>query len=165
MIVQAFTGRKLASGLGCSAFVLMPGSPLRARPTISVACATRHPGSLVAGIMDTLRDHVHEILIAADMRVSAEELGWYDSVADTLVRYEDIGADRHYSWLADQACGDWLFLLDGDELPSEALIEALRTLVGDRRIAQYSLPIHWPWPDARHRHLSVSRGAPVRGCV
>jgi hypothetical protein len=132
----------------------MLGRLSRARPTISVICPTRHPGSLVARIMDTLRDHVHEIVIAADMRVGAEDLGWYASVADTLIRYEHIGANRHYSWLAAQARGDWLFLLDGDELPSAALIEALPMLSGDRRIAQYSLPIHWPWPDSRHRLTS-----------
>jgi hypothetical protein len=37
-------------------------------------------------------------------------------------------------------------LLDGDELPGAALIGALPELVADRRVRQYSLPIHWPWP-------------------
>ena len=41
-----------------------------------------------------------------------------------------------------------MLILDGDELVSDALIEALPELVSDRRVRQYSLPIHWPWPDA-----------------
>jgi len=122
-----------------------------ARPTISVLCPTAHRGPLVAAILDDLRAAVDEIIVAADARVAAGDLGHYARIADRLLRYEHAGANRHWPWLAAQASGDWLLLLDGDELPSDALIAALGDLVADRRIRQYSLPIHWSWPDSATR--------------
>lgn len=125
--------------------------PWTARPTISLICPTGHPGPLVASVLAPLRSVVDEIIVAADSRAGESELGHYATVADVLLRYEFIGSNRHWPWLADQARGDWLFLLDGDEIPSAALVESLRDLVQDRRVHQYVLPIHWPWPDAAHR--------------
>ncbi|HEY4278307.1 MAG TPA: hypothetical protein VGM91_08820 [Conexibacter sp.] len=93
-------------------------------------------------------------MIAADARVGEEDLGWYASVADTLLRYEHIGANRHYGWLAEQASCDWLLLLDGDEIVSDALLQALPELAADRKIEQYSSPIHWPWPTPVERLVS-----------
>ncbi|HXV06113.1 MAG TPA: hypothetical protein VFP23_09455 [Solirubrobacterales bacterium] len=92
-----------------------------------------------------------EIVVAADVRVEATDLAYYADVADVLLRYEHVGTDRHWPWLAAQASGDWLFLLDGDELPGAALVAALPELVADRRVRQYSLPIHWPWPSPELR--------------
>jgi hypothetical protein len=121
------------------------------RPTVSVVCPTGHPGPLVAELLGVVRDAVDEIVVAADARASASDLGHYAQVADVLLRYEHAGANRHWPWLARQAHGDWLLLLDGDELASAALVAALPDLVADRRVQQYSLPIHWLWPDARSR--------------
>lgn len=87
-----------------------------------------------------------EIVVAADVRVEATDLAYYADVADVLLRYEHAGANRHWPWLAAQASGDWLLLLDGDELPGAALVAALPELVADRRVRQYLLSIHWPWP-------------------
>jgi hypothetical protein len=98
--------------------------------------------------LGALREVVDEIVIAADARVDGTDLAYYADVADTLLRYEHAGPNRHWPWLAEQATGDWVLLLDGDELVGGALIEALPELVTDRRVRQYSLPIHWPWPSA-----------------
>ena len=121
------------------------------RPTISVICPTRHPGGVVAAALADPREVVDEVVVAADARVGADDLAHYAQVADTLVRFEFAGANLHWPWLAEQAHGEWLLIHDGDELLSSALLDALGDLVSDRRIRQYSFPIHWPWPDSAHR--------------
>lgn len=125
-------------------------------------CATAHSGPLVAELLGGVRDAVDEVIVAADARVCDDDLGHYAEVADVLLRYEHCGANRHWPWLAEQAKGDWLLLLDGDELASSALVAALPDLVADRRIRQYSLPIHWLWPDARSRLLGEPWGSDRR---
>jgi predicted O-methyltransferase YrrM len=120
-------------------------------PTVTVLCPTGHRGPLIAESLGALREVVDEVVIAADARVEEVDLAYYADVADTLLRYEHAGPNRHWPWLAEQANGDWILILDGDELVGDALIEALPELVADRRARQYSLPIHWPWPDAGRR--------------
>jgi hypothetical protein len=132
------------------------------RPTISVVCATAHPGPLVAEALGRLREVVDEIVVAADSRVEAADLGHYAAVADVLLRYEFGRPDHHWPWLVNQAHGDWLLELDGDEIPSAALIAALRELVADRRVRQYVLPIHWPWPDPSRRLIDEPWGSDSR---
>jgi predicted O-methyltransferase YrrM len=121
-------------------------APLR-RPTISLLCPTAHPAALVVAVIGAVREHVDEVVIAADARVEPAELAALSTVADVLLRYEHAGANRHWPWLAAQARGDWLLLLDGDELIGEDLAQALPDLVTDRRVSQFSLPIRWAWPD------------------
>lgn len=122
-------------------------SRLVRQPTLSVLCPTSHPGPLVHGALRDLRSVADEVLVAADARVGAEDLGWYADVADRVVRYEFAGSSRHWAWLARQSSADWLLLLDADEVPSRALLDALPDLLRDRRCHGWSLPIRWSWPD------------------
>lgn len=115
---------------------------------MSVLCPTIHPGSLVAAVLAPLTAVADEIIVAADSRVDPADLGAYASVADRVLRFEHAGANKHWPWLAAQARGRWLLILDGDELVSTALLDALPVLLEDQRVAQYSLPIHWPWRGA-----------------
>ena len=116
-------------------------------PTLSVLCPTSHPGPLVHGALRDLRSIADEVIVAADVRVGPADLGWYADVADRLVRYEFAGSSRHWSWFARQSSADWLLLLDADEVPSRALLDALPDLLRDRRCHGWSLPIRWNWPD------------------
>ena len=87
---------------------------MKSRATISVLCPTAHPGPLVSGVLEELRAVVDEVIVAADARVGADDLGHYALVADRVLRYEHFGANRHWSWLTAQASADWLLLLDGE---------------------------------------------------
>ena len=139
------------------------------RETISLLCATHHPGPLVAHLFEPLKEVVDEVIIAADSRVGDEELSWYAAVADQLVRFEFTGPNHFRPWLASLAQGDWLLLLDGDETASQALVSAMQTLVKRREICAYKIPIRWVWPDTgnwldddpwRDRRFSLVRNDP-----
>ena len=127
-------------------------------------------GPLVAACLGALRGTADEIIVAADARVESSDLGHYADVADVLVRFEHVGANRHWPWLVEQAGGDWVMVIDGDEMPSAALISALPDLLADRRVSQYWLPVHWSWPTtdtrldeepwASNRGLRLMRNAP-----
>ena len=116
-------------------------------PTLAVLCPTHFPGPVVDGALAGLREVADEIVVAAAQNVGAEDLGWYAGVADRLLRFEYAGSDRHWPWLARQTTADWLLLMDGDEVPSAALIDALPGLLRDRFTHSYDFPIRWCWPD------------------
>ena len=116
-------------------------------PDISLVLATGEPGALGASILGELRPVVSEIVVAVDSRLGEEDLAWYASVADRVLRYEFNWDAQYWPWLAAQASGEWLLRIDGDEVPSAALIDALPELTSDRRIRQYWTPRLWLWPD------------------
>jgi predicted O-methyltransferase YrrM len=91
---------------------------------------------------------VAEVIIATDASAGEDDFAWYASSADRVLRFEFSGGDMTHSWLTAEARGDWLLWLDGNELASSALIDALPELVADRRIGQYLLPRRWSWPDS-----------------
>ena len=57
-------------------------------PDISLVLATGEPGALGASILGELRPVVSEIVVAVDSRLGEEDLAWYASVADRVLRYE-----------------------------------------------------------------------------
>ena len=88
-------------------------------------------------------------MVAVDSRVDVGALGAYDDVADRVVRFEfRPPVDRPRAWLAAQCSGDWLLSIDGDEVPSTALVGALPDLVAAGDVQQCWLPRRWLWPDA-----------------
>jgi len=106
------------------------------------------PGQVVA-MLAGLRAVADEIVVAADSRVDPGHLAAYDGVADRVVRFEGRPpVDRPRAWLAAQCAGDWLLSVDGDEVPSRALVEALPGLVAATDVAQYWLPRRWLYPDS-----------------
>ena len=68
---------------------------------------TVDPPGRVAASLGLLRDVADEIVVAADSRVSAGELGSYDGVADRVVRFDfREPVDRPRGWLARQCRGE-----------------------------------------------------------
>jgi hypothetical protein len=119
--------------------------------TLSVCCLTRDPGARVAAIMHQLRPVCQEIVIAVDSRLDPHRLGRYAQAADRLLRYEFVdSAQQAIPWLTTQCSGEWLLLIDGDELLVPSLVQQLPRLTAARDVFQYWLPCRWLFPDARH---------------
>ncbi len=118
-------------------------------PSLSVCCMTADPPGQVAVALGALRPVADEIVVAADSRVDVGALRAYDDVADRVVRFEfRPPVDRPRAWLAAQCTGDWLLSIDGDEVPSAALIAALPRLTAAIDVQQCWLPRRWLFPDA-----------------
>ncbi len=119
--------------------------------TLSVCCLTKDPGARVAAIMRQLRPVAREIVVAVDSRLDPHRLGRYAEVADRLLRYEFMDScQQALPWIPTQCAGDWILLIDGDEVLSPTLIEQLPELISERDVNQYWLPCRWLYPDANH---------------
>jgi hypothetical protein len=119
--------------------------------SLSVCCPTGDPGPRVHAILEPLRAVADEVVVAADSRTSAADLGWYDTVADRLVTFEYPGnVERVYAWLHAQCSCDWILLIEGDECASPALIERLPELTNQRQVNQWFIPRRWLYPDPEH---------------
>lgn len=110
---------------------------------------TADPPAQVAAALAALRPVADEIVVAADSRVDPGALRAYDGVADRVVRFDfRPPVDRPRAWLAAQCSADWMLSIDGDEVASQALVDALPELVAARDVVQYWLPRRWLYPDA-----------------
>lgn len=118
--------------------------------TLSVCCLTADPGPRVAAALGPLHGVADEIVIAADARVDAADLAAYGTVADRVLRIEFDYLERHLAWLHAECSGEWVLRLDGDEVPSPALLDALPDLTASRDVLQYWIPRRWLWPDPDH---------------
>jgi len=118
------------------------------KPSLTILCGTDKPGRLVYNGLRHYKDIADEIILAADSKVGAEDLGWYAAAATKLLRFDFIGTDRHWPWLMHHVNTDWVFLVDGDELPSQELLDGLPRLMEDRDCDVWSIPIRWCYPGA-----------------
>ena len=117
---------------------------------LSICCATNDPPDRVAAMLAPLRDVADEIVVAVDSTIEVDSIVDLCSVADRLVRFEFPGyLERALSWLHGLCSGEWILRLDGDEVASPALVDALPGLIRETRVAQFHLPTRrlWPAPD------------------
>ncbi len=118
--------------------------------TLSVVCMTHEQGPRLAAILGLLRPVAGEIIVAADSRMDVAELGEVAAVADRIVRFEFVFPAHANAWLHGLATGDWILLLDNDEVPSAALLQALPRLLRATDVQQYWIPRRWSFPDPHH---------------
>jgi hypothetical protein len=119
--------------------------------SLSVCCPTGDPGPRVHALLEPLRAVADEIVVAADSRTSAEDLGWYAAVADRLTTFEYAGdVERMFGWLHAQCSSDWILLIAGDECASPGLIARLPELTAQRSFNQVFIPVRWLYPDPDH---------------
>lgn len=117
---------------------------------LSVCCLTNDHPAAVAAMMAMFRPVADELVVAVDHRVDPRRLGPLAAVVDTLVRFEFDGTpERARPWLVASCAGDTVLMIDGDEVPSQALLAALPDLVADREPEQFRVTRRWLFPDER----------------
>ncbi len=105
---------------------------------------TADPPAQVAAALGLLRPVADEVLVAVDTRVDPAELSAYAGVADRVVRFDfREPVDRPRTWLHGQCSGEWTFYLDGDEVPSAALVDTLDRILDADDVVHYWLPRRW----------------------
>jgi Glycosyltransferase sugar-binding region containing DXD motif len=124
--------------------------------SLSICLITADPAGRIEAILEPLREHADEVIIAADSRVDGQTLAGYAALADRLFRIEFLLSERHIPWLFAQCGGDWILRLDGDEVPSQAFVERLPRMLASRNAQQFWIPQAWLYPDAGR----VLAGAP-----
>ncbi|MDP9385372.1 MAG: hypothetical protein M3P50_09090 [Actinomycetota bacterium] len=112
--------------------------------------ASAGPSGRTRALLEIVRPHVDEIVLAVDAGAGRDTLEICRDLADRRISFSQ---DRPSSaslwgWLFEQASADWVMRLDDDEVPSLALLDALPELLADRRLSQYRLRRRWVWPDA-----------------
>jgi glycosyl transferase-like sugar-binding protein len=118
--------------------------------TLSVCCLTADPGPQVRELLAQVRPVADEIVVAADRRVPERWLSEYGAFADRVDRLEVVNVHRNLQWLHERCAGDWILRLDGDEVPSAALLEQLPELARARDVLHYAIPRRWLYPEEDH---------------
>jgi hypothetical protein len=111
---------------------------------LSVLTAVHENGGMTAAALDVVRPLADEIVVAFDSRMPRDQLGPLERVADVLVGFEFLGSNRYRPWLREQAHGDWLLVLDSDELVSEVrtLVTPVRQVFLRRETAKRTYAVH-----------------------
>ncbi|HWB22919.1 MAG TPA: hypothetical protein VG652_08525 [Gaiellaceae bacterium] len=113
---------------------------------LSICCLSGGPTERLAALLTLLRPVADELVIAVDDRVDRDRLGAVSELADVLVAYPFAEpVERPFGWLHSLCRGDWIFRIDDDEVPSGALLDALRA--PDERLTHAWVPRRWLWDD------------------
>jgi hypothetical protein len=133
------------------------GPKIERDPTLSVCCLTRGPTARVAAQLELLRDVATEIVVGLDTSVPADLAGPLAAVADVLVHYPYADpVDRPVGWIHSLCTGDWILWVDDDEIPSAALVRAVREIPRETSVTHCFVPRRTLWRDPE----SVLLGAP-----
>jgi hypothetical protein len=117
--------------------------------TVSVNCMTRGPADRVAAMLGLFRGVADEVVVVVDDRAGSDVEAALASIADRLLRYPyEEPVDRPLAWIHSRCSGDWVLTVDDDEIPSQALLDALPELSAARDVTHYWLPRRWLFPTA-----------------
>ena len=117
-------------------------------PTVSFCLTTRGPLPRVPRLLELVRAHVDEIVLAVDRTGNLDVLEACADLADRRLTFDYAPPPcRNIGFLQHQCSCDWLLRFDDDEVPSRALLAALPELVADRRPTHYGLSRRWLYPD------------------
>ena len=111
--------------------------------TLSVCCLVSDPPDRVAAVLETLRSAADEIVVVVDAN-ARQKLGALGTIADRVYRVPvELPFEQYLPWLHSLCSGEWVFRIDGDEVPSAALVDVLGALPGAEDVLQYRLPRRW----------------------
>jgi hypothetical protein len=115
---------------------------------LSVCCLSGGPPRRLAALLELVRPVADEIVVAVDERVDRARLGRVTELSDVLVAYPFADpVERPLAWLHSLCHCDWIFRIDDDEVPSRALLDALRA--PNDRLTHVWVPRRWLWgPDS-----------------
>ena len=119
-------------------------SSIDEKMTITACILTKDEEKNIGDCITTLARYVDEILIldgcSTDKTVEiAERFKCYLSIPLTVIQKEFSGSfavERNY--LIEKAHGDWIFMLDADEIPSTELLRRLKEFVATTKYDAYS---------------------------
>ena len=110
---------------------------------LSVCCLAADPPGRVAAVLEMVRSVADDIVVAVDAN-AGQELGALGAVADRVYRVPvELPFEQYLPWLHSLCSGEWVFRIDGDEVPSAALVDVLGALPGADDVLQYHLPRRW----------------------
>ena len=124
--------------------------PAAARPRVGLAITTRGPAARVRALLELVRPHVDEVVLAVDEAGDPETLAACADLADRRLRFPSPGmGSLLIPWILHTVSAEWILRLDDDEVPAPALLDALPELVAERRPVRYGFARRWlhPTPD------------------
>ncbi|MEO6628386.1 MAG: hypothetical protein ABIP03_07425, partial [Aquihabitans sp.] len=108
-------------------------------PSISVLARVDRSPAQAAAALAILRPVVTEIVVAV-AEPAADDLGSLDAVADRVVLVPP-GDNADQALLLQRECSSaWVLLLEPGEVPSEALVQRLRTPGWDHEVTHLFVP-------------------------
>src|SRR5215210_456430 len=107
--------------------------------SLSVCMQSNASAERISATFASLRGIADEFVVAVDARVSSDEVARIAALTDVVRRIEFGYPERHLQWLHAQCSGDWILLLDDDEVFSGALLRRLPELIADESVRQYVL--------------------------
>jgi hypothetical protein len=122
------------------------------RPTVSLTCITGSSPGQARAFLQAWRPLVDEVVLAAqedsDPGILSECTDLADRTCLLPLSHPRIVMERYLGWLHEMCRADWIIRADDDELPSEALRDALPRLVAERELTHFWLPRRWVYPDS-----------------
>ena len=124
-------------------------------PTLGFTLLTRERPGRVRDLVETVRPHVDEVVVGVDDGAPAGTVAAIADLCDRVFRFPGMRQASIANTFQVLACTtDWVLRFDEDEVPSQALLDALPELVADRRMSQFELRRLWLWPD-RDRYIDT----------
>lgn len=95
-------------------------------PSLSVCVFSNQPTARLAAVLAPFRTVADEVVVVIDDRVVEPQLAVLDGIADSVSVLPFLWPlERNLEHLHSLCSGDWILRLDGDEVPSTALLDVL----------------------------------------